>query len=196
VQFDPIMPTLKAPGNQLLKLIYAKPLLNFAFEFNLRRYTKEKADGDAEYRDKVGRCRLTLSYQTPSRNRLELSVLKLKYDEPLSTFALKFNLRRYIKTGAAAAAEAAAAAAAAQAAAAARQVEERGYGGAIDVDSVDVVDGSDYRAKLGDAMRTIGDSGTAFGETADGGAQMPGRGHKGETSFRSGGSGSASFGRR
>ena len=39
VQVDPIKTTLKAPGIKLLKLKYDKPLSNFAFKFNLRRYT-------------------------------------------------------------------------------------------------------------------------------------------------------------
>ena len=34
-------PTLEAPGIKLLKLTYDKPLTNFAFFFNLRRYTKK-----------------------------------------------------------------------------------------------------------------------------------------------------------
>ena len=40
MQLDPIKPTLKAPGFKLLKLNYDKPLSNFAFKFNLRRYTQ------------------------------------------------------------------------------------------------------------------------------------------------------------
>jgi hypothetical protein len=39
VQVDPIKPTLKAPGTKRLKLQYDEPLSNFAFNFNLRRYT-------------------------------------------------------------------------------------------------------------------------------------------------------------
>jgi hypothetical protein len=39
VQVDPIKPSLKAPGIKRLKLKYDKPLSNFAFKFNLRRYT-------------------------------------------------------------------------------------------------------------------------------------------------------------
>jgi len=35
---DPIKPTLKAPGIKLLILKYDKPLSNFAFKSNLRRY--------------------------------------------------------------------------------------------------------------------------------------------------------------
>jgi hypothetical protein len=38
VQADPIKPTLKAPGYQLLKPKDAEPLLNVAFKFTLRRY--------------------------------------------------------------------------------------------------------------------------------------------------------------
>ena len=40
MQVDPIKPTLKAPGTKRLKLECDKPLSNFAFKFNLRRYTK------------------------------------------------------------------------------------------------------------------------------------------------------------
>jgi len=38
VQVDPVKLTLKAPGTKHLKLKYDKPLSNFAFKFNLRRY--------------------------------------------------------------------------------------------------------------------------------------------------------------
>ena len=41
MQVDPIKPTLKPPGTQRLKLKYDEPLSNFAFKFNLRRYTKD-----------------------------------------------------------------------------------------------------------------------------------------------------------
>ena len=40
VQVDPIKPTLKAPGSGRLKLKCDEPLSNFAFKFNLRRYTQ------------------------------------------------------------------------------------------------------------------------------------------------------------
>jgi hypothetical protein len=66
VQVDPIKPTLKAPGIKLLKLKYDTPLSNFAFEFNLHRYSEEVARwliGDLR-RMTVRRCRSTLS--TPS----------------------------------------------------------------------------------------------------------------------------------
>ena len=77
---DPIKPQLIAPGTRRLKLKYDKPHLNFAFNFNLRRYTLDlrhtrrfllehciMLDNDlARYADddddsEVGRCRLTLS---------------------------------------------------------------------------------------------------------------------------------------
>jgi hypothetical protein len=41
----------------------------------------------------VGRCRLT--QYNPCRKRLGTKRLKRKYDEPLSDFAFKCNLRRY-----------------------------------------------------------------------------------------------------
>jgi hypothetical protein len=41
VQVDPIKPELKPPGTKRLKLQYDEPLSNFAFNFNLHRYTKE-----------------------------------------------------------------------------------------------------------------------------------------------------------
>ena len=40
MQVDPIKPTLKAPGTKRLKLEYDGLLSNFAFKFNLRRYTQ------------------------------------------------------------------------------------------------------------------------------------------------------------
>ena len=40
MQVDPIKPTLKAPGAEHLKLKCDILLSNFAFKFNLRRYTK------------------------------------------------------------------------------------------------------------------------------------------------------------
>jgi len=44
---------------------------------------------------KVGRCRLTVS--KPVLKAPWYHLLKLEYDEPLSNFALKFNLRRFSK---------------------------------------------------------------------------------------------------
>jgi len=39
VQVDPIKPKVKAPGTERLKPNYDEPLSNFAFNFNLRRYS-------------------------------------------------------------------------------------------------------------------------------------------------------------
>ena len=43
MQLDPFKPKLKAPGTILSTLNYDEPLSSFAFDFNLRRYTKEYA---------------------------------------------------------------------------------------------------------------------------------------------------------
>jgi len=50
VQVDPIKPTLKAPVDTRLKLIYEELLSKFGFKFNLHRYTmaRVKADAHAE----------------------------------------------------------------------------------------------------------------------------------------------------
>ena len=44
MQIDPIKPTLKVPGNELLKVKYDNSLSNLAFKFNLRRYSKALED--------------------------------------------------------------------------------------------------------------------------------------------------------
>jgi hypothetical protein len=69
VQVDPIKPKLKLPGSKHLKLKYDKPLSNFAFTFNLRRYsmaTQVGRRGDERWEEfrKVGRCRFTLPKPT------------------------------------------------------------------------------------------------------------------------------------
>jgi hypothetical protein len=43
MQVEPIKPRLQAPGIKLLKLKCDVPLSNFAFKFNLRRYTLSAA---------------------------------------------------------------------------------------------------------------------------------------------------------
>jgi len=47
VQIDPIKHTLKAPGINLLKLKYVKPLSKFAFKFNFRRYNEDGEEWDS-----------------------------------------------------------------------------------------------------------------------------------------------------
>ena len=86
MQVDPIKPTWKPTGTKRLKLQYDELLSNFAFKFNLRRYTAAAAaDMTAAVAAKhalnvrdiaralavVGRCRLTLS--NPHGKRLDLS---------------------------------------------------------------------------------------------------------------------------
>ena len=88
-----------------LKLKYRKLLSIFAFNFNTRRYNMVDLAGSERLRDsraagaqlKVGRCRLTLSNPRSKVKALGIKLLKLKYEEPVSNFASKFNLRRYIK---------------------------------------------------------------------------------------------------
>ena len=69
MQVDPIKPTFKAPEIKLFKVKHGGPLSIFAFDFNLRRFSKESLSSTtarAKFRRgvsavKVGRCRLTLS---------------------------------------------------------------------------------------------------------------------------------------
>jgi hypothetical protein len=87
-QVNPCSPQVDRACFQLLILNSDKPVSNFAFKFDLRRYNEEarqeakkrqqakeakaKAATDAKTKDaKVRRCRLTLSNQC--RKRLELS---------------------------------------------------------------------------------------------------------------------------
>jgi len=62
VQVNPIKPTLKAPGTKRLNPKCDGPVSNFAFKFNLHRYTSERRATylHAKYA-KVGWCRLPLS---------------------------------------------------------------------------------------------------------------------------------------
>jgi len=84
-----------------LKQKYDEPLSNFAFNFNLRRYSKAAAakrdkaacvgcgvDDDHGRAVQVGPIKP--KSKSPGTKRL-----KLKYHKLLSSFAFKFNLRRY-----------------------------------------------------------------------------------------------------
>ena len=94
VQVDPMKPTMKAPGAKRLKLNSYEMHSNFAFNFNLRPYSLE--DGfrsPAEY-DELGRVvqadPVKPTFEAPGYERS-----KLKCDDLLSSFAFKFNWRRY-----------------------------------------------------------------------------------------------------
>ena len=75
-----------------MKLKYDELLTNFAFKFNLRRYT---AGAQRERRHLPGRA-VRVDPIKPTLKAPGIKLLKLKYDKPLSNFAFKFNLRRYI----------------------------------------------------------------------------------------------------
>jgi hypothetical protein len=70
MQVDPIKPTLKLPGTNLLTLKYDKSLSTVAFKINLRHFNKELRrifhhlhNVNCQRADRmtmVGRCRLTL----------------------------------------------------------------------------------------------------------------------------------------
>ena len=49
VQVDPIRPMLKAPRTKRLKLKRDGPLFNFAFDFNLRRYSMALSSPSREH---------------------------------------------------------------------------------------------------------------------------------------------------
>jgi len=69
VQVEPIKPMLKAPGTKRLKRKCGAPLSNFAFKFDLRRYTMVAAalltgadKTELAAAIKAGRFSLTLSH--------------------------------------------------------------------------------------------------------------------------------------
>jgi hypothetical protein len=97
-------PTLKAPGKQRLKLKYdnlLSILLKFCFQIILAPLQRGVAGHRAVYVRAEGFGRhhgravqvdtIQTTLQAPGTKRL-----KLGYDEPLSTFAFKSNLRRYM----------------------------------------------------------------------------------------------------
>jgi hypothetical protein len=71
VQVDPTEPKLKAPGTKRLKLKYDGPLSNFAFKFNLRRYTSASPSWPSPLRTPPRRRQgLTLVHLSAQRNCL------------------------------------------------------------------------------------------------------------------------------
>jgi hypothetical protein len=100
VQVDPNRPMLKPPGAERLKLHYDKTAVNFCIQIQLAPLQQEGV--------RVQRPRPGLLPQRVLRGQAvqvdpikpELkspgsTCLKLKYHEPLSKVAFKFNLRRY-----------------------------------------------------------------------------------------------------
>jgi hypothetical protein len=62
VQVAPIKPTLKLPGTKRLKPICVDPLSNFAFKFNLRRYTSGRTGGSsATFSPRTSPCAIARS---------------------------------------------------------------------------------------------------------------------------------------
>ena len=59
MQVDPVKPKLKAPGTKRLKPKFDRSLLNFAFKFNLRRYSEvvTKVEPEAAAPPEVPRSR-------------------------------------------------------------------------------------------------------------------------------------------
>jgi hypothetical protein len=117
VQIDPIKHTLTPPETKRLILKCGEALSDFAFNFNLRRYTVEEPNPRLTigslitfqlYFNSVTSSYTALSSCLTSLGRVVqvdpvkraliapgTKRLKLKYDEPLSFFAFNFNLRRY-----------------------------------------------------------------------------------------------------
>jgi len=75
-RLTPIKPKLKAPGIKLLKLKYDKPLSDFAFKFNLRRYIMARA-GDAY----MERMKSKKAEETGARRERERRRHKLLVDQ-------------------------------------------------------------------------------------------------------------------
>jgi hypothetical protein len=83
---------------QRLKLQYDEPHLDFAFNFNLRCYTKENRVWYEQDENGVGGSSLhQVGRLNPVAARFErecFHLLELKFDEPLSNFPLRIMLRR------------------------------------------------------------------------------------------------------
>jgi len=89
VQVDPIKPTLKAPGTKRLKLKHDEPLSNFAFKFNLRRYTKETTWGPLEEVIAVG---FAYTFKISARDRFGTLITT---HSDVSAFSLRFDGRGF-----------------------------------------------------------------------------------------------------
>jgi hypothetical protein len=101
VQVDPIKPKLKPPGTKRLNVKYDILLSSSAFKFNLRRY-KEGAEQRRVLQPEHpgGSAQGKVVHVDPMKPKLKppgTKRLKLEHFTLLSTFAVKLNLRRYIK---------------------------------------------------------------------------------------------------
>jgi len=100
VQVDPIKPLLKAPGTKRLKLKHGEQLSNFAFKFNLRRYSPVQQQRAAE--SAVALALLTGPGRAVQVDPIKPTLkapgskrLKLQHEKLLSNFSFNFDLRRY-----------------------------------------------------------------------------------------------------
>ena len=68
MQVDPIKPTMKAPGNERLKLKHDEPPSKFAFRLNLRRYFEmhDKLDAALSSRQDLPHVRCRMGLQSGS----------------------------------------------------------------------------------------------------------------------------------
>jgi len=120
VQAAPIKPTVKAPGSKRLKLRYDFTAFKFCFQIQLAPVQRGRLAGHLAVRvDDERRVAVTggqrghgpgsaprplvhhgkavqINPIKPTLKAPEIKLLKLEYDKPLSNFAFKFNLCRYI----------------------------------------------------------------------------------------------------
>jgi hypothetical protein len=93
VQVDPIDLKLNAHGTKRLKLKCDEPLSDFAFNFNLRRYTA--VPGDRRHRALQCGKPVLVEPMKPVLKLPGIKRLTLECDELVSKFAFNFNLRHY-----------------------------------------------------------------------------------------------------
>jgi hypothetical protein len=86
---------LKEPGTKRLKVQYDEKLSIFAFKFNLRRYSEgREGRSDRGSQGGLGRA-VQVDPIKPMLTPPGTQRLKLKYDDVLSNFRFKIDLRRY-----------------------------------------------------------------------------------------------------
>ena len=106
MQLYPSKPTLKPPGTKRLTLKCDEPLSDLAFKINLRRYNAAPHDNfrlwlssnPTPHFPLVILQRGRVARVDPIKTTLKASGtkrLKLEHEKVLSSYAFKFNLRRY-----------------------------------------------------------------------------------------------------